>query len=69
MGLTVVGKKYLMLVVGGYDKNIHVYTCLRQAQPKDLSKYFQYKFSLTGHIDSLKSFQFTNPRFKLENDT
>ena len=32
MGLTVIGKKYLMLVVGGYDKNIHVYTCLREAQ-------------------------------------
>ena len=27
--MTPVGKKYLLLVVGGYDRNVHCYTCLR----------------------------------------
>jgi len=63
MGLTCVGKKYLMLVVGGYDSKIHCYTCKRwtEGQEVDATHHFTYKFSLGGHMDSIKDFAFTWP--------
>lgn len=61
--LTLIGQKYLLLVVGGYDRQIHCYTCPRAqhivAETHKVSKHFTYKFSLTGHMDSLKDFAFT----------
>ena len=64
-----IGEKYLLVVVGGYDSNIHCYTCLRNP-PTDQDKYqhFQYKFSLTGHMDSIKDFAFTLRHFEMAGD-
>jgi len=67
--LTAVGQKYLLLVVGGYDKNVHCYTCLRNAHQKAESpQLFTYKFSLTGHMNSLKDFSFTAPKYEFDNE-
>jgi hypothetical protein len=69
MEMTLIGEKYLLVVVGGYDSKIHCYTCLRnndQQQPID--KYFEYKLSLTGHLNSLKSFAFTYPKFEMDDE-
>lgn len=63
MQITTIGKKHLLLVVGGYDSNIHCYTCLRG------SGDFVYKFSLTGHLNSIKDFSFTSQKFVLPDDT
>jgi len=68
--MTCIGKKYLLMVVGGYDSNIHCYTCLRNGfkeEGSSVSKAFTYKFSLTGHMNSLKDFAFTYPKFKFSN--
>lgn len=69
--LTTIGKKHLFLVIGGYDSKIHCYTCLRtpyQPAEKDLHKHFTYKFSLTGHKDSVKDFSFTKQYFEFPNE-
>jgi len=67
MEMTLVGKNYLLLIVGGYDKNIHCYTCpiIPTSEPET---HFSYKFSLTGHMDSLKDFSFTYPKVELPNE-
>jgi hypothetical protein len=66
MELTPIGSKYLLLVVGGYDSNIHCYTCLRSMHKQNNPEtYFKYKFSLTGHLNSIKDFAFTSPKFNL----
>lgn len=49
-----------MLVVGGYDVNIHVYLIPRiQHQAADEKKVFKYKFSLTGHQNALRDLTFS----------
>jgi WD40 repeat protein len=59
MGLVHIGDKHLMAVIGGYDMNIHVYLIPRiQFQSAD-SKIFKYKFSLLGHINAIRGFDFT----------
>ena len=63
MSIATIGKKHLLLVVGGYDSNVHCYTTLRG------SGDFQYKFSLTGHLNSIKDFSFTSHKFKLTDET
>jgi hypothetical protein len=71
MELTLVGSKYLLLVVGGYDSNIHCYTCLRKEHTPEgtsIDKHLAYKFSLTGHMNSLKDFTFTNPKITFSNN-
>ena len=68
-GLTPIGDGHLLLVVGGYDSNIHCYTCLRNPPvDQDHHKFFDYKFSLTGHMDSIKDFAFTKRNFEIAND-
>ena len=67
--MTTIGKKYILVVVGGYDSNIHCYTCLRKEhinENHDVKKAFSYKFSLTGHMNSLKDFAFTSPQFSFK---
>jgi WD40 repeat protein len=59
MGLTLVGEKHLMLTIGGYDKCIHVYLIPRLEHQNSISKTFKYKFSLLGHLNSLRDFDFT----------
>lgn len=60
MGLVQIGEKHLLCVVGGYDMNIHVYLIPRiQYQSVD-SKIFKYKFSLLGHINAIRGFDFTS---------
>lgn len=60
MELQRLGEKHLLLAVGGYDKNIHMYLIPRiQYQQNDDTKLFKYKFSLLGHMDSIKDFAFT----------
>lgn len=69
--LTALGKEHLLMTVGGYDSKIHCYTCRRPSTLKEKvqpSKYFTYKFSLTGHQNSLKDFSFTAPKIKLPNE-
>ena len=60
MGLITHGERHLMLVVGGYDINIHVYLVPRiQYQSECGPKVFKYKFSLLGHKNALRDFDFT----------
>lgn len=67
--LSPIGKKHLLLVVGGYDSKIHCYTSLRapfQAKENvNVDGLFSYKFSLTGHMNSLKDFSFSSAKFEL----
>lgn len=65
--MTLLGTKHLLMVVGGYDKNIHCYTCEREA-PAEPFECFKYEFSLTGHMDSIKCLQFTGRKFAIGSD-
>ena len=53
-----IGEKHLLVVVGGYDLNIHCYIVPRIPY-QDGQKTFKYKFSLLGHFNSLRDFDFT----------
>ncbi len=57
IGMTRVGEKHVMLCVGGYDINIHVYLVPRIGYQED--KIFKYKFSLQGHLNALRYFSFS----------
>ena len=48
-----------MLAIGGYDINIHIYLIPRIGSQKPDSKVFKYKFSLLGHLNALRYFDFT----------
>jgi len=61
MGLIAHGEKHLMLVVGGYDVNIHIYLVPRILFQSECGKIFKYKFSLLGHVNALRDFTFTEP--------
>jgi len=50
--LKVLNDKSLVLVIGGYDTHIHVYLVPRAGGP------FSYKFSLLGHTNSIRAFDF-----------
>lgn len=58
------GDKHLMMLVGGYDINIHVYLIPRMQCQGDIAKTFKYKFSLLGHMNAIRAFDFTQ---ELEN--
>lgn len=45
-----------------------MYTCLRNVENPNVKKFFNYKFSLTGHLDSIKDFAFTSSNFTFENE-
>ena len=69
--LTTVGSQHLLLVVGGFDKHVHCYTCLRNqfraaSSETSLHDLFTYKLSLTGHMDSIKDLCFTSHWFAME---
>lgn len=59
MGLTTLGEKHLLLAVGGYDVNIHVYLIPRIGHQAEGGKTFKYKFSLLGHMNAIRDFDFT----------
>lgn len=60
MALNKVGENHLLLVVGGYDKHVHVYLIPRiKHQNNTDNKLFKYKFSLLGHLDSIKDLSFS----------
>ena len=59
MNIGTLSEKNMMLVIGGYDMKIHVYLIPR-LQVLDSKSIFNYKFSLPGHLNSLKDFDFTN---------
>jgi len=47
--LSTLGNNHLILMVGGYNSQIHVYTIgLNDSQ-------LQFKFSMLGHFNSIKS--------------
>ena len=41
--------QHLMLMIGGYDSKIHVYTTKR-----DMGDEMTFRFSMLGHLDSIK---------------
>lgn len=57
MALIPHGEKHLMLAIGGYDMNIHIYLIPRI--PFQGGKTFKYKFSLLGHANAIRAFAFT----------
>jgi len=48
-----------MVVLGGYDSKIHVYTIPRIHAQKEQVE-LTYHFSLLGHLNSVKDFSFTS---------
>jgi WD40 repeat protein len=54
MCLTLIGQNNFLLFVGGYDSKIHVYTL------KLDSNQFIYRFSMTGHFNSIKTLAVSN---------
>jgi len=42
-------KSYLLVMIGGYDSKIHVYTTKR-----DSSSEITFRFSMLGHLNSIK---------------
>ena len=56
LGLIQLGEKHLMLAIGGYDINIHIYMIPRMGFQ---GKTFKYKFSLLGHQNAIRYFSFT----------
>lgn len=64
LGLIQLGDKHLMLAIGGYDMQIHVYLIPRipfQSEGEEgKKKTFKYKFSLLGHLNALRYFSFTD---------
>lgn len=59
MCLSELGKDHLLVLVGGYDSKIHVYTI------KLSSNKLNYRFSMLGHFNSIKALS-VSP--KLENE-
>ena len=59
MNIVTLSDKNMMLVIGGYDMKIHVYLIPRM-QIQESRPIFNYKFSLPGHLNSLKDFDFTD---------
>lgn len=59
MELAPLGEKHLLLLVGGYDLNIHVYLVPRIPSCSYITTTFKYKFSLQGHVNALRSFAFS----------
>jgi WD40 repeat protein len=50
-----IGNDHLMLLTGGYDSKIHVYTTLRQSAASPLT----FQFSMLGHLNSIKDLAFS----------
>ena len=71
--LTPIGPDSLLLAVGGFDKNIHFYTCEKakiranRGEKCQIHDLFNYKLSLTGHMDSIKDLCFTTQKFTMAN--
>jgi WD40 repeat protein len=59
MSLITYGDKHLMLAIGGYDINVHIYLIPRLQYQSEISKTFKYKFSLLGHQNAIRGFSFT----------
>jgi len=59
LGLIAIGDKHLMLAIGGYDINIHIYLIPRIQHQSADQKIFKYKFSLLGHMNSMRYFAFS----------
>ena len=51
----VIGSKHLLLLTGGYDSKIHVYSTERGTQESELT----YQFSMLGHFNSIKQLAFS----------
>ena len=49
-----IGEEQIMLLTGGYDSKIHVYTIGRKADDK-----LAYQFSMLGHFNSVKDLAFS----------
>jgi WD40 repeat protein len=45
-----IGKEHLLVLVGGYDSKVHIYTIKRGSNKDD----FSFHFSLLGHKNSIK---------------
>jgi len=56
ISLSVLDKDYLLLLTGGYDSLINIYTVLRtnSSMNKDQKEVLTSKFSLKGHANSIK---------------
>jgi WD40 repeat protein len=71
--LSPIGTDFLLLAVGGFDKNIHFYTCelarvrAKRGEKCSIHDLFSYKLSLTGHMDSIKDLCFTTQKFAMVN--
>lgn len=52
-----VNDRYIMLLTGGFDKNVHVYTIDTQPEEGDV---IEYHTSLTGHSNSIRDYCITN---------
>jgi len=57
-----VNDRYIMLLTGGFDKNVHVYTVDSQTEGEQA---IEYHTSLTGHSNSIRDFCVTD---SYEND-
>ena len=53
--LHVIGSNHLLLLTGGYDSQIHVYSTLRGTEESPLT----YQFSMLGHFNSVKQLAFS----------
>jgi WD40 repeat protein len=58
MGLVSHGERHLLLAIGGYDVNIHIYLIPRITGQAS-EKTFKYKFSLLGHMNAIRGFGFS----------
>jgi hypothetical protein len=58
MGLIPHGERHLMLAIGGYDVNIHIYLIPRMPF-QAAGGLFKYKFSLLGHLNAIRALSFT----------
>jgi len=53
-----IGEQTLLVLVGGYDSKVHVYTTIRSSdKPTEL----KFAFSMLGHMNSVKDLAFSAP--------
>ena len=73
LSLSILDSDYLLLLSGGYDSLINVHTVLRanSALLKDGKELLSHKFTLKGHINSIKDISvisaYTNDSYKENN--
>jgi len=58
IGISEFGERHLIIAVGGYDSNIHIYLYPRKPKRQEKSQ-FKYKVSLPGHFNAIRDFDFT----------